>query len=143
MIGWPLLIGMMIVGLLTTIDLPAMINAGVFEERMARDLTRGFGFAQWPALLRRIGYIITLAGTFVATTLIVAVRRGTSGLHQLRAGIGAAGLLVGFGVLASALPGQWPAIGELGGLSVRHSSAQLISEYLEAARPPMAIAALV
>jgi hypothetical protein len=141
LIGWAVLICVFVVGLLTTIDLPGMINAGVMDHRLARDISRSFGFTHWPALMERIGYIVTFAGTFVAATFIVAGRRGASALHQLRAAIGAAGLLVGLSVLKSALRGQWPPINWVSGDAPNSSPAQMINDYLEAARPSMAILA--
>ena len=80
-----------LVHLLTVLRAPYMIAAGFPDPSIAEDLTRFFGYSQWPRLLEQIGH--TVAGTLLvlATTFIIIGRRKGGATHIVRAlfGLGA------------------------------------------------------
>jgi hypothetical protein len=90
-VGIICLLSAILVHLLTVLRAPYMIAAGFPDPSIAEDLTRFFGYSQWPHLLEQIGH--TVAGTLLllATTFIIIGRRKGGATHIIRAlfGLGA------------------------------------------------------
>ena len=62
-----------------------MIAAGVPDAHLAEELTRIFGYSQWPPLLEQIGHIVTTTLLILAVIFIIISRRKSGAMHFFRA----------------------------------------------------------
>jgi len=86
------LLAAILVGLLTVLRAPYVIAAGFPDPSIAKELTRVFGYSQWPQLLEQIGLTVTGTLLLFATTFIFIGRRRGGATHILRALFGLWGL---------------------------------------------------
>ena len=103
LLGTVLLLMAIISGLLVAFDLPAMVAAGLPDVHLNKELTRTFGFDDWPRLVHRLAGIIAAALAFAAAIALILARRRAGGMHMLRVILGISGLCVALGELQTAL----------------------------------------
>ncbi|RKY06620.1 MAG: hypothetical protein DRP66_08445 [Planctomycetota bacterium] len=90
-VGIICLLSAILVHLLTVLRTPYMIAAGFPDPELAEELTRFFGYTQWPRLLEQIGHTVASTLLLLATTFIIIGRRKGGAAHIIRAlfGLGA------------------------------------------------------
>ena len=92
MLGVLLVVGGFAIGLFVAADVPGLIEAGVPEPGLAEELTRDFGYAGWPKLLRQAGTVCAGLALLLGTGIWIAARRRTDRVHIVRVPIGVGGL---------------------------------------------------
>ena len=80
-----------LVGLAVGLHLPSVVAAGWPDPKIAQELDRIFGYAQWPGLLETGGAILVVALLFLAAILIMIGRRKSGAAHLIRALLGLGG----------------------------------------------------
>ena len=106
-IGYLLLIVGVLIGLIfSSLHLPWLAAGGVFDEMAARDLEQEFGYADWPALVEAIGWIVCTAFLLLAVLFLLLGRRRHGINHLVRAVAGVTLLTVWLACLYYALPGR-------------------------------------
>lgn len=93
--------------LFLAMDVPGMLAAGIPDEDIPRQMTREFGFSQWPQLLRGIGYVTGWVAMILAAAVLIVSRRNSYGLHILRGTAGVAVFAASMVFLDRALEGNW------------------------------------
>ncbi len=101
-LGMLVLLGAVISGLLVAINAPAIIAEGIPDPGLADELTREFGYRDWPQLLERIGTFVTVLLFLASTALLLIARRKSGGAHCLRAVLGSVAIGVGLTALSDA-----------------------------------------
>jgi hypothetical protein len=91
-------------------DIPGMLAAGIPDKDIPRQMTRNFGFAQWPQFLRAIGQVVGWGSLLLAALVLIVSRRGTYGFHILRGAAGVGVFAASFFVLDRAMTGRWSTI---------------------------------
>jgi preprotein translocase subunit SecG len=105
-IGYILLIAGLLTGLAISLHLPWLIASGVPDHYLAQELERNFGYADWPNLVERIGWIVTAAFLLLALIFLILARRRHGIVHLVRAVAGIVLLTVSLACLYYALPGR-------------------------------------
>ncbi len=82
-----------IIGVITGLHLPHFIAAGWLNTGLASEAEQFFGYSQWPALVVRLGTIITVVMLLLAAVFMVIGRRHLGIRHLFRAVLGLGGLL--------------------------------------------------
>lgn len=101
-------------GLVTAVDLPAMVAAGLPDAELNQELTREFGYEDWPRLVERVVGTITFALMFLAAFTLILARRRAGGAHMARVILGMFGLWLSAYALRMALtPVNWWAISNM------------------------------
>jgi hypothetical protein len=90
-------------------DVPGMLAAGIPDKDIPAEMTREFGFAQWPQLLRVIGQVVGWGSLMLAAAVLIVSRRNTYGLHILRGTVGVAVFTASLMFLVNAMRGTWDA----------------------------------
>jgi len=80
-----------LVGLAVGLHLPSVVAAGWPDPKIAEELDRIFGYAQWPGLLETGGAMLVVALLFLAAILIMIGRRKSGAAHLIRALLGLGG----------------------------------------------------
>lgn len=80
-----------LVGLAVGLHLPSVVAAGWPDPKIAQELDRIFGYAEWPGLLETGGAILVVALLFLAAILIMIGRRKSGAAHLIRALLGLGG----------------------------------------------------
>jgi hypothetical protein len=81
-----------IIGVITGLHLPHFVAAGWLDTGLASEAEQFFGYSQWPALVVRLGTIITVVMLLLAAVFMVIGRRHLGIRHLLRAVLGLGGL---------------------------------------------------
>lgn len=91
--GYMLVLLAVAVGCLLALHLPYIFALGGPQEAVA-ELHELFGYQDWPRLVERIAFIISLTALVLAGVIVAVARRSTGSWHMLRAiiGIGVLGL---------------------------------------------------
>ena len=105
-IGYILLMVGLLIGLGFSLHVPWLIASGVPDPYVAQNLEREFGYADWPALVERIGWIVCAAFLLLAMIFLVLARRRHGIVHLVRAVAGIVLLTVSLACLYYALPGR-------------------------------------
>jgi hypothetical protein len=105
-IAYVLLIVGLLIGLGFSLHLPWLVASGVPDQYLARNLERDFGYADWPAFVERIGWIVCAAFLLLATIFLLLARRRHGIVHLVRAVAGVALLTASLACLYYALPGR-------------------------------------
>ena len=101
--GYCALVGAIVVGVIAATDLPGYAAAGLIDWRVQRDIESGPG----AGLLRTIAFIVTYAGIFLATAMIVISRKRSGPLHMVRGFLACMGFLAAINMLDNSLHGDW------------------------------------
>jgi hypothetical protein len=91
----------LLLGLVLALDGPSLIATGFPDPQLARDLERIFGYAEWPALVQRVGWSVMVALMAVGALVALLARRGAGGTHMLRAVLASAVLVGALYMLAA------------------------------------------
>jgi hypothetical protein len=105
-IGYVLLIVGLLIGLAISLHVPWLIASGVPDQDLAQEMEREFGYADWPGLVERIGWIVTGAFLLLALIFLILARRRHGISHLVRAVAGIVLLTVSLACLYYALPGK-------------------------------------
>lgn len=84
----------LLLGLLAAIRFPAIIAAGWPDPRLAADLQREFGTANWPAIATTIGELVSIGLMAAAMLLIAVARRRSATVHVMRGMLGSTALIL-------------------------------------------------
>jgi hypothetical protein len=95
--------------LFLAMDIPGMLAAGIPDRDIPAKMTRDFGFAAWPQLLRTIGYVVGWGALMLAAAVLIVSRRNTYGLHIVRGMFGVAVYTGSLLMTVNALHGSWTA----------------------------------
>jgi len=87
-VGYLALIGAILIGLLLALRLPWLVAAGIPDPHLEDEIERYFGYAGWPSLVERIGWIVWAILLLFSTTFVVVARRRHGAGHIIRAVIG-------------------------------------------------------
>jgi len=102
-----------VIAICCALDLPGMIQAGLFPG-LARELERDvFGTPAWPQILHRVGKAVVIIVMLLSAAVLVFARRRAGLAHMLRAVVGTLGLLAALSSLRGALARiDWSTIAE-------------------------------
>jgi serine/threonine protein kinase/TM2 domain-containing membrane protein YozV len=90
-LGHIFVLAAILVGLAVGLHLPSVVAAGWPDPKIAQELERVFGYAEWPGLLETGGAILVVALLFLAAILIMIGRRKSGAAHLIRALLGLGG----------------------------------------------------
>ncbi len=93
-LGGIVLLAAILIGLAVAVDLPRIIASGTIDPVLAAEITREVGYADWPRLADRIGWIVSVSLMFLSMMLFVGARRRAGALHIFRAVAGTLGIMV-------------------------------------------------
>jgi len=92
-----------LLGLALALRLPEAVAAGLPDAGLQRELTRDFGYSQWPRLVEQLGMTLMGISAFISATLLVAARRVDGAAHMFRAILGVIGVVgAAYGILHEA-----------------------------------------
>lgn len=111
--GTVLLVLAILAGLLTVVDLPAMVAAGLPDAGLNQELTREFGYEDWPRLVERVVGTITFGLMFLAAVALILARRRAGGAHMARVILGVFGLWLSACALRTLATVNWWAISNM------------------------------
>jgi len=103
-VGYLVLVAAICFGVLVALRLPWMVAAGIPDRQLGEELDRDFGYAGWPALVERIGWITWISLLLLSTTAVVIARRRHGAGHMIRAVAGMGCMAVSLVCLYGALP---------------------------------------
>lgn len=140
----------MLVAIAVTLDIPGAIQAGVFGEEAAREISRELfnGYPRWPLLVNRLGIVLAALLTLAAVAFQIPARRPSGAMHILRGVLGTGLLLFTAPVLNEAYHGYrwntdggWKAVAQL---SLTEQFAGALDQFLSYFQgPPTLIACLM
>ncbi|MGQ9649087.1 MAG: serine/threonine-protein kinase [Phycisphaerae bacterium] len=113
-VGMLVLLAGVLTGLFVAVHLPAVIAAGIPDQSLEQELTREFGYSNWPQLLERIGIFLTVFLLLASCAILLIARRKSGGAHCLRAVLGPVAIGVGLAAFADATSRiQWATVSTL------------------------------
>ncbi|HPD30632.1 MAG TPA: protein kinase [Phycisphaerae bacterium] len=113
-VGMLVLLAGVLTGLLVAVHLPAIIAAGIPDQSLEQELTREFGYSNWPQLLERIGTFVAVFLFLASCAILLLARRKSGGAHCLRAVLGAVAIGVSLAAFADATSRiQWATVSTL------------------------------
>lgn len=113
-VGMLVLLAGVLTGLLVAVHLPAVIAAGIPDQSLEQELTREFGYTNWPQLLERIGTFLTVFLLLASCAILLLARRKSGGAHCLRAVLGAVAIGAALAAFADATNRiQWATVSTL------------------------------
>lgn len=113
-VGMLVLLAGVFTGLLVAVHVPAVIAAGIPDQSLGQELTREFGYSNWPQLLERIGTFLAVSLLLASCAILLIARRKCGGAHCLRAVLGPVAIGVGLAAFADATSRiQWATVSTL------------------------------
>jgi TM2 domain-containing membrane protein YozV len=113
-------------GLLVAVNMPGIINAGLPDPHLAEEITRFFGYSNWPQLLGNVGTFLTVFLLLTGCGTLLLARRRDGAAHCGRAAIGPITLGLSVMALAEAMRHvNWRSISDL---AQSHRAGEAIDE---------------
>jgi hypothetical protein len=113
-VGMLVLLAGVLTGLLVAVHLPVVIAAGIPDQSLEQELTREFGYTNWPQLLERIGTFLTVFLLLASCAILLLARRKSGGAHCLRAVLGPVAIGAALAAFADATSRiQWATVSTL------------------------------
>jgi len=103
-IGYLFLLVALLIALAVALHLPMLVAAGAPDPHLARELQELFGYAGWPQLLERIGFMLASVLLLFAGVFIILGRRQAGAAHIIRSAVGLLGLLLALLFLSEVVP---------------------------------------